>query len=61
MFIEWTKKTAFYLAGLVFTVFLSIFIWLNIGIGPSKELSGIVSSIGLDTSNPLTTKGDRFI
>jgi hypothetical protein len=48
--IGWSKEKRFWTAGIVFALLLIIFVAINIGAGPSKEISGVVSVVGMNTA-----------
>ena len=49
---RWTSSKVIGFSGLVFVVLLAVFVSLNVGLGPVREVSGVVTSIGMDTSDP---------
>lgn len=48
----WTRQKVVGFSGVMLAVLLAVFVSLNVGLGPVREVSGEVVSIGMDTSDP---------
>lgn len=53
-FYEWTATRVFGALGLLLLILLVLFVWTNIGVGPSQEVKSIVKSVGMDTGTKMT-------
>lgn len=48
--IGWSKEKILWAVGLALATGLAVFASVNMGVGPTKEISGVVTSVGLDAS-----------
>ncbi len=53
-FIEWTRAHVIGSISMLFVVLIVLFAWINIGVGPTQEVTGTVRNIGMDTATIYT-------
>ena len=46
----WSKERVFWFSGLIIAIILTIFVSLDLGAGPSREVTGVVTVVGMETA-----------
>ena len=54
IFIEWTTERLLRVIGLLLMLSFILFAWINIGTGPTEEISGTIRKLGMNTGTVFT-------